>query len=159
MKKTIALILILLVALGLTACAGGAQSKSPYEITVYADEALEAALTDIAKAYTDKEVNTNANEEFNILFRFDSSDKLAGYVTDGAYSDVFISLGAEPMDAIAASLVADSRANLVTDASATYTSALLTAGTNQDAAQAFLDYLHSSKAKEIFEGYGFTIAN
>lgn len=159
MKKTISLILILLVALGLTACAGGAQTKSPYEVTVYADAALEAALTDIAMLYTDEDENPNANKESNILFRFDASDTLAGYITDGAYSDVFISLGAEPMDAIAASLVADSRANLVTDASATYTSALLTAGTNQEAAQAFLDYLKSSKAKEVFSNYGFAIAN
>lgn len=160
MKKTAAIILVALLALSLTACTKTTETKSQYQITVFADSALEAAITEIAQAYTNSEVNANANKESEILFKFDSSDALNTAVEGGAYCDILIPLGQEAMeglDAASANVLTITGSAAEGSEAPAYPASIMGVSDRQDAAQAFLDYLHSAKAAEIFTTYGFTV--
>lgn len=160
MRKTVAMILVAVLALSLTACAKTTVTKSQYQITVFADSALEAAITEIAQAYTDSTINTNANKASEILLKFDSSDALKTAIQDGTYCDLFIPAGQEQMDGIdtaAANVLTITGAAVEGTEAAAYPASILSASDRQEATQAFIDYLHSAKAAEIFANYGFTV--
>ncbi len=149
MKKLSALIAAVLMLTALiSGCTSSVATKSEYEVTVFADAALETALTDIAVAYTDKEKNPNANESSEILFRFEDTESLNAKIKDGAYYDVLISTdeAADPAIRISAA-----------DAGAVYALTLFSTSDNPDATQAFVDYLTSSTAKTIFSDNGFSV--
>ncbi len=161
MKKTVSLLLIALVALALFAgCANTTEKKSEYQITVFADAALETALTEVAKAYTNSEKNPNANKEAEVLFNFNVSDKLKAQLDEGAYCDIFVPADPALLEgrelAGPAALTISSGAAEGGEAGAVYYAALLNMSDRQAAAQAFLDYLKSAAAKEIFEANGLT---
>lgn len=160
MKKTAAIILAALLAVSLTACAKTTETKSQYQVTVFADSALEAAITEIAQAYTNIEDNANANEQSEILLKFDTTDALKPAIQDGAYCDIFIPLGQDTMEGLdvasASVLVVTGPAADGSEAPA-YPASIMSASDRQEAAQGFLDYLHSAKAAEIFANYGFTV--
>lgn len=158
MKKMIALILTALLALNLSACMGaGTQSKSNYQITVYADQALETALTDIAKAYTVKPAQEEDNPSYNaaseVLFQFGPSEELQVELDGGAYCDVFIPAGAEFLEG--RELAGPSSLTITSGEGAAYSAAMLTMSDRREAAQAFLSYLLGAKAGEIFAAAGF----
>lgn len=149
MKKLSALIaaVIMLTAL-LSGCVSSTVTKSDYEVTVFADAALETALTDIAAAYTNSETNPNANASSEILFRFEDADSLKAKIDGGAYYDILITAD----EAADATLTVSA-----SDGSAAYALTLFASSDNPEATQAFVDYLTSSTAKTVFADNGFTV--
>lgn len=121
MKKTMSLLLVLLMAVALfagcqketvavtpteapveaTADPGAettdgpeTEEAEPVELVVFAAASMSAVLQDVAEAY--KEVAPNVT----LVFTFDSSGTLKTQITEGAYCDVFISAGQKQMNAI-----------------------------------------------------------
>lgn len=161
MKKITALILTALLVLPLSACMGSTtQSKSNYQITVYADQALETALTDIAKAYTLKPAQAEDNPSYNaaseVLFQFGTTQELQEELNGGAYCDVFIPAGTEFLEG--RELAGESALTITSGDGTAYPAALLKMSDRQEAAQAFLGYLLGAKAGEVFSANGFTAA-
>lgn len=160
MKKTVALVLLALLALGLTACAKTTETKSENQITVFAAAPLEQALTEIAQAYTNED-NEQAPKNGVVLFSFKATDALGTDLADGAYCDIFIPEGVEQLDgrdlAGPAVLMISAEAPADGSAGAVYPVALLNMSDRQEAAQAFIDYFKSDAAKSVWEKYGFTV--
>jgi molybdate transport system substrate-binding protein len=79
------------IALALAALAGCARPAATAPITVSAAASLQPALTMIVEKYNKGQVQTN----------FGGSGSLARQIESGAPVDVFVSAGAQPMDALA----------------------------------------------------------
>lgn len=89
MKKWIALLLALVMALALTACGG---EEEPVELTVFAAASMQETLTEIGEQYMKE------HENVTIVFNFDSSGTLKTQIQEGADCDIFISAGQKQMD-------------------------------------------------------------
>lgn len=95
MKKMLALVLALAMALGLTACTsttGGETEEETVDVVVFAAASMEASLTEIAEQY--KTVAPNVN----LVFTFDSSGTLKTQIEEGAVCDLFISAAQKQMN-------------------------------------------------------------
>ena len=94
MKKTLALLLCLVMVLTMTACGGKSQ---PAEITVFAAASMTEAMTEI------KELYEAANKGVTITYNFDSSGTLKTQIQEGAVCDLFISAAQKQMNQLDAS--------------------------------------------------------
>lgn len=160
MKRTVAIILVALIALGMTACAKTTETKSENQITIFADVALEEALTEVAKIYTDSEKNENAPADANVLFSFKPTETLSAGLTDGDYCDIFIPAGSEALEGreLAGPAVLTITGTAPDGGEAvSYPAAILNMSDRSDAASAFLDYLKGDDAGAILARYGFSI--
>ncbi len=95
MKKIIALMVSLCLALSATACSSSADDNDGVkktEVIVFAASSLTETLTEIGEMYMAE------NEEISIVFNFDSSGKLKTQIEEGAECDVFISAGQKQID-------------------------------------------------------------
>ena len=157
MKKLLVIALALLFVLPLaTGCMGAAApTKSEGEITVFADAALEEALTKLTLAYTDPEAHED-NKDKSILFSFGASDELNKKLAGGAYCDLFIASSAEAMAGI--ELLNDSSSELITAADGTiYSVAFMKNSDRVEMSQLYLDFIESAEAKTILDAAGFTV--
>lgn len=159
MKKTLAILLAALLALGFAACAKTTETKSANQITIFAAAELENALTEIAQWYTDVEKNPNAKKDAVVLFDCGETDALAAKLADGAYCDVFIPAGMEALGSrdLAGPSAFSIKGTASDGSEVSYPAAQLNMSDRQDAAGAFLDYLKGDDAKAIFEKHGFTV--
>lgn len=101
MKKTLSLLLALLMVLGLAACGSKNNEEktendgqAPVELTVFAAASLTESLTAIGEKY----MAENANVKLS--FNFDSSGKLLTQIKEGAVCDLFISAAPKQMNAL-----------------------------------------------------------
>ncbi len=90
MKRMIALLLALAMALALTAC--GEKKEETVELTVFAAASMQETLAEIGSAYMEEHGNVK------LVFNFDSSGTLKTQIQEGADCDVFISAGQKQMD-------------------------------------------------------------
>jgi len=161
MKKTFALALAALLALTLTACTGAAPKKPDRQITIYADAALEAVITGLAKAYTTPSTKEDPNPYYyassEVLLKFGASGELKQELDGGAYCDLFIPAGAEFLgdrDFAGPSALTLSPAD---DAGVVYQAALLNRSDRREAALSFLDYFATGEAGDILASFGFVL--
>ena len=117
MKKFLAMLLALVMALSLVACgsknAGDTQKTDDnadtpaetVELTVFAAASLTESLTAIGEKYM------AANENVKISFNFDSSGKLLTQIKEGAVCDLFISAVPKQMNALDGTLKDDADKN------------------------------------------------
>ena len=91
MKKILAILLILAMAMGLSACGEAADSD---ELIVFAAASLTETLTQLGDQYMAD------HPDVTIVFNFDSSGTLKTQIQEGADCDVFISAGQMQMDAL-----------------------------------------------------------
>ena len=91
MKKILAILLILAMAMGLSACGEAADSD---ELIVFAAASLTETLTQLGDQYMAD------HPDVTIVFNFDSSGTLKTQIQEGADCDVFISAGQKQMDAL-----------------------------------------------------------
>ena len=101
MKKTLSLLLALLMVLSMAACgsknnndAPENDAQTPVELTVFAAASLTESLTAIGEKY----MAENANVKLS--FNFDSSGKLLTQIKEGAVCDLFISAAPKQMNAL-----------------------------------------------------------
>ena len=104
MKKFISLLLVLVMALSLTACGNKTDDKintddqqvtaETVELTVFAAASLTESLTAIGEKYMAE------NQNVKISFNFDSSGKLLTQIKEGAVCDLFISAAPKQMNAL-----------------------------------------------------------
>ena len=101
MKKTLSLLLALLIVLSLAACgsknnndAPENDAQTPVELTVFAAASLTESLTAIGEKYMAE------NENVKLSFNFDSSGKLLTQIKEGAVCDLFISAAPKQMNAL-----------------------------------------------------------
>ena len=110
MKKIIALLLVLCLTAGLTACGGNAPvGEASTELVVFAAASMTETLTELGDQYmTD-------HPEIHIIFNFDSSGTLKTQIQEGADCDVFISAGQKQMDQLETDglILTDSRFNIL----------------------------------------------
>lgn len=110
MKKIIACLLMLCLAVGLSACGGDvAVGEKSVELVVFAAASMTETLTELGGQYmTD-------HPEVNLVFNFDSSGTLKTQIQEGAECDVFISAGQKQMDQLETDglILADSRFNIL----------------------------------------------
>jgi molybdate transport system substrate-binding protein len=99
MKKTLALLLCLVIVLSMTAC--GSKKAEPTEITVFAAASMTEALTEIKGAYEAE------NRGVTVTCNFDSSGTLKTQIQEGADCDLFISAAPKQMNALDASCDAE----------------------------------------------------
>ena len=99
MKKTLALLLCLVIVLSMTAC--GSKKAEPTEITVFAAASMTEALTEIKGAYEAE------NRGVTVTCNFDSSGTLKTQIQEGAVCDLFISAAQKQMNALDASCDAE----------------------------------------------------
>ena len=99
MKKTLALLLCLVIVLSMTAC--GSKKAEPTEITVFAAASMTEALTEIKGAYEAE------NRGVTVTCNFDSSGTLKTQIQEGAECDVFISAAPKQMNALDAACDAE----------------------------------------------------
>ena len=92
MKKTLALLLCLVIVLSMTAC--GSKKAEPTEITVFAAASMTEALTEIKGAYEAE------NRGVTVTCNFDSSGTLKTQIQEGAVCDLFISAAQKQMNAL-----------------------------------------------------------
>ena len=118
MKKMIAMLLTLCMALGLIAC--GAEStpatEAPTQATEAATEAAEPVELIVFAAASMTETLTTLGEQYmadhpevTIIFNFDSSGTLKTQIQEGADCDVFISAGQKQMNQL--DITADASVN------------------------------------------------
>lgn len=116
MKKFLAIILALVMALSLMACGNNADANNDaanddqtpaetVELTVFADASLTESLTAIGEKYMAE------NENVKINFNFDSSGKLYTQIKEGASCDLFISAAPKQMNALDGTLKDDADKN------------------------------------------------
>lgn len=96
MKRAMALILTLALALSLAAC-GGSKAKG-VELTVFAAASMQETLTEIGGNYQKDHPNVI------LVFNFDSSGTLKTQIQEGADCDIFISAGRKQMDELDAAV-------------------------------------------------------
>ncbi len=101
MKKTLSLLLALLMVLSLAACgsknnndAPENDGQTPVELTVFAAASLTESLTAIGEKYMAE------NGNVKLSFNFDSSGKLLTQIKEGAVCDLFISAAPKQMNAL-----------------------------------------------------------
>ena len=101
MKKTLSLLLALLMVLSMAACgsknnndAPENDAQTPVELTVFAAASLTETLTAIGEKYMAE------NENVKLSFNFDSSGKLLTQIKEGAVCDLFISAAPKQMNAL-----------------------------------------------------------
>ena len=101
MKKTLSLLLALLMVLSMAACgsknnndAPENDAQTPVELTVFAAASLTESLTAIGEKYMAE------NENVKLSFNFDSSGKLLTQIKEGAVCDLFISAAPKQMNAL-----------------------------------------------------------
>ena len=104
MKKFISLLLVLVMALSLTACGNKTDDKintddqqvtaETVELTVFAAASLTESLTAIGEKYMAE------NQNVKLSFNFDSSGKLLTQIKEGAVCDLFISAAPKQMNAL-----------------------------------------------------------
>ena len=115
MKKFISLLLVLVMALSLTACGNKTDDKintddqqvtaETMELTVFAAASLTESLTAIGEKYMAE------NQNVKISFNFDSSGKLLTQIKEGAVCDLFISAAPKQMNALDGTLKDDADKN------------------------------------------------
>lgn len=103
-KRTVSLVLIMVVAMVMTACTGGQQNQQeskdteqtkkeqPVELTIFAAASMTETLTEIGELYSKE------HPEVEVSFNFDSSGTLKTQIQEGAVCDLFISAGQKQMD-------------------------------------------------------------
>ena len=118
-KRTVSLVLTLVMAMAMTACTGGQQNKQEskdteqteeeksvqkqeengekeksqsVELTVFAAASMTETLTEIGELYSKE------HPEVKVSFNFDSSGTLKTQIQEGAVCDLFISAGQKQMD-------------------------------------------------------------
>lgn len=101
MKKFLAALLALTMALGLCACAAKPAEKT--ELTVFAAASMQETLTELGDKYM------AAHENVTVVFNFDSSGTLKKQIQEGAVADVFISAGQKQMNQL--DITADASVN------------------------------------------------
>lgn len=99
MKRTLALLLCLVILLSMTACGG--KKAEPTEITVFAAASMTEAMTEIKEAYE------KANPGVTITYNFDSSGTLKTQIQEGAVCDLFISAAQKQINQLDASCDAE----------------------------------------------------
>ena len=99
MKRTLALLLCLVILLSMTACGG--KKAEPTEITVFAAASMTEAMTEIKEAYE------KANSGVTITYNFDSSGTLKTQIQEGAVCDLFISAAQKQINQLDASCDAE----------------------------------------------------
>ena len=95
MKRTLALLLALVMLFALTATSAFAEDKAeekPVELIVFAAASMTETLTEIKGMYEE------ANPGVTIVYNFDSSGTLKTQIQEGADCDVFISAGQKQMN-------------------------------------------------------------
>ena len=100
MKKIIAMLLALSMAIGLMACGAettpvieaSTQAAESVELIVFAAASMTETLTTLGEQYMEE------NENVTIVFNFDSSGTLKTQIQEGADCDVFISAGQKQMN-------------------------------------------------------------
>ena len=108
MKKILAMLLVLCLTFGLTAC-GDATPNEPQneaekvELIVFAAASMTETLTELGNQYMAE------NENVTIVFNFDSSGTLKTQIQEGADVDVFISAGQKQMNQL--DITADASVN------------------------------------------------
>ncbi len=80
---------------GAAACGGGAPSRTPAELVVFAAASLKAAFNQIGQRFKTENPGGSAN------FEYAGSSDLATQLTNGATADVFASADTAQMDAVA----------------------------------------------------------
>jgi molybdate transport system substrate-binding protein len=95
MKKGFQITLALILVAGLIACGSPGQNPNTQdetELIVFAAASMSGVLTEIADIYTD------AHQNINVIFNFDSSGTLRTQIQEGAEADLFISAATREMD-------------------------------------------------------------
>ncbi|MBR4549897.1 MAG: molybdate ABC transporter substrate-binding protein [Oscillospiraceae bacterium] len=106
MKRTLALLLALVILFALTAASAFAEDKAeekPVELIVFAAASMTETLTEIKGMYEE------ANPGVTIIYNFDSSGTLKTQIQEGADCDVFISAGQKQMNQL--DIAADEKVN------------------------------------------------
>ena len=106
MKRTLALLLALVMLFALTAASAFAEDKAeekPVELIVFAAASMTETLTEIKGMYEE------ANPGVTIIYNFDSSGTLKTQIQEGADCDVFISAGQKQMNQL--DIAADEKVN------------------------------------------------
>ena len=104
MKRTLALLLALVMVFALTATSAFAEDKAkeePVELIVFAAASMTETLTEIKGMYEE------ANPGVTIVYNFDSSGTLKTQIQEGADCDLFISAGQKQMNQL--DITADER--------------------------------------------------
>lgn len=111
MKKTVALLLALMLTLSLTACgekqtpAEDEKENEPAEVIVFAAASMQESLDAVIAQY--KEIAP----QVSIVTSYDSSGTLKRLITEGAPCDLFISAAPAQMNALDGSLAEDAEKN------------------------------------------------
>ena len=106
MKRTLALLLALVMLFALTATSAFAEDKAEeeeVELIVFAAASMTETLTEIKGMYEE------ANPGVTIIYNFDSSGTLKTQIQEGADCDVFISAGQKQMNQL--DITADEKVN------------------------------------------------
>ena len=114
MKKIIAMLLALSMAIGLMACGAettpvieaSTQTAESVELIVFAAASMTETLTTLGEQYMEE------NENVTIVFNFDSSGTLKTQIQEGADCDVFISAGQKQMNELDC-ILEDTRFNIL----------------------------------------------
>ena len=93
MKKTLAILLSLLMVLSLAAC-GGQKAKEKTEVVVFAAASMTETLREIESKYE------AAHGDVDLVFTFDSSGTLKTQIEEGAPCDLFISAAPKQMNGL-----------------------------------------------------------
>ena len=91
MKRTVTMLLSLLLVFSLTAC-GGKETPKKTQLNVFAAASMTETLTEIEKKYE------AAHGDIDLVFTFDSSGTLKTQIEEGAACDLFISAAPKQMD-------------------------------------------------------------
>ena len=108
MKKLVALMMALVMALSLVACGNDAKPSADgnrVTLTVFAAASLTESLNAIGEKYMAD------NQNVTLVFNYDSSGTLYKQIKEGAVCDLFISAAPKQMDAMDGSLIEDTEKN------------------------------------------------
>lgn len=92
LKKTIALLLALVLACGATACGNQSGKDEKVELVVFAAASMTETLEKIKETYEAE------HQGVTLTFNFDSSGTLKTQIEEGAVCDLFISAGQKQMN-------------------------------------------------------------
>ena len=93
-RKTVALVLALVLLLGLSACGGSKAPAEKTELVVFAAASMTETLNQI------KDLYEKANPNVTLTYNFDSSGTLKTQIQEGAACDLFISAAPKQMNAL-----------------------------------------------------------